>query len=164
MLIEFDFSKNDLIDFNFAFSNREIKDKSWERIGFILLSIFLFFIGVLSKHFFWSILGFVLFISTIFSYKDLRKKIIRAVKKLEKDSLKTQIGYRKLELLNDVLILSDGFSSISYKLESITSIKNIDRFFVIQIGEINLPIPCNIENLSNFRDSLIKRLPSDKVS
>jgi hypothetical protein len=155
MIIEFDFSKTDLIDFNFAVLKLEKKDKKWEKLAYYALGIILILVGLIGKQIIWSILGSLILISSVFTYKDLRKSIINSVEKLEKQKkLDSFIGLKKIEIKEQGLVITDGSGEIEYKWEDITSIEKIDRFLIIQIKEINLPIPTNIKDILDFENQV----------
>ncbi len=155
MYIEFHFTKMDLIDFNYASLSDKVKDKKWERLGCLILGLTLFLIGFKGKHYFWSILGFILLGASLWSYKDLKKSITMSIDKLESNGkLTPQIGQKRIELDDLQIKLIDINGEVLYNWEDVTTIKNIGRFLVIQINEINLPIPVNIENLESFKSAI----------
>jgi hypothetical protein len=159
MTIDFEFTKEDLIDFNYSCLRIEKPNKKYERLGYFLLSVFLIIIGMISYQFVIFGLGIALLGYTIYGYIELKKSIVKAVHQLEKQgNLDSSIGFKKLEICDLGLKLTDKFGENLYSWEHINEIKKIDRFLCINCAEISLPIPGNVDNLTLFIIELKERI------
>ncbi len=165
MIVEYDFSKDDLIEYHFI----KTKSKRINLIGGLLVSIIFCVIGiglilmsfVVQNYNFLCLAFGISFIVFSFQKSDLRKNIKNDFDKLERQGkLNHYFGKIRLEVQDDTLLLSDKVSELKILGTAITDLGIKGNCIVIEFGLNSLLIPIRNFKVGQEMNEFLEKIKS----
>lgn len=168
MTIDFDFNKNDLIDYSFW----KVKSKTSYWIGELIVSIIFFIIGIglvlasfIVENFTFLFLAFGIS-SIVFAFRksDLRKNIKEKADKLEKEGkLKHYFGKHRLEIHQNKLLITNEVSELKVLGTTITDLGVHGNCIAVQFGLNSLLIPTRNFKTAEEINELVSSINSTRM-